>query len=49
MFWHIRYILRFGKDKEMKITGEEDKILMNTVSKNMPHIFYILGSMIPPS
>ena len=45
----IRYILRLEKDQELKIAEAEDKILMYTVSKIQPHIYYILGYMIPPS
>ena len=33
----------------MKIVEEKDKIIMYPLSKIQPHIFYILGYMIPPS
>ena len=49
MFWHIRYITRLEKYEEPKISGAEDKILMNIVSKHQPLIHYIRGYIIPPS
>ena len=36
-------------DQEWKIAEAVAKILIDTVSKNQPHIHYILGDMIPPS
>ena len=48
-FWYIIYIPRLAKDKELKISEAEYKILMYTVSKRKPQICYILGDMIPPS
>ena len=48
-FWYIRYIPRLMKDQLLKIAGNEDQILMYTVSKTQPHIRYIIGDMIPPS
>ena len=48
-FWYILYIPRFEKFQKLKLLGAEYKILMNIVSKNQPHIHYIMGDMIPPS
>ena len=49
MFWYIHYISGLEKDKEMKLSQDEAKIYIYTVSKVQPHILYILGDMIPPS
>ena len=49
MFCHIRYILILKKDKEIKISGAEDKIRMYIVSNIQPHIRYIMGDMIRQS
>ena len=48
MFSYIHYIPSLVKSQKPQILGTEDKILMNTISKNQPHIRYILGDMIPP-
>ena len=48
MFWYIRYIPILEMSQELKIVGEEDKILMKIVLKNQPQIRYILGDIIPP-
>ena len=48
-FWYIRYILILEKAQEQKIARAKDKILMNTVTKILPQIHYIMGDMIPPS
>ena len=49
MFWYIRYISGLEKDKEMKLSQAEDKILIYTVCKIHSQIYYILGDMIPLS
>ena len=49
MFWYIRYIPILAQDQVLKITGEEYKIMMNTVSKIHPQIRCIPGDMFSPS
>ena len=39
MFWYIQYVSGLEKDKEMKLSQDEDKILIYTVSKIIePHL-----------